>query len=67
MTPERLKEIRYNVAASPAYRVPNEVVVELLAEFDAVREERDTARNDRAALLLLDDLRREQLATARQQ
>ena len=44
LAPERLAEIRYNVNASPAYRVPNEVVVELLAELDAVTAERDAAR-----------------------
>jgi hypothetical protein len=44
MTAERLKEIRYNVGASPVYRVPNEVVVEILAEFDAVTRERDEAQ-----------------------
>jgi hypothetical protein len=36
MTPERLDAIRYNVMASHAYRVPNDVVRELLAELDAV-------------------------------
>jgi hypothetical protein len=51
MTPERLDAIRYNVMASHAYRVPNDVVRELLAELDAVTRERDEAQSERDSIL----------------